>query len=258
MNNLVRSESELQLMRESGRITATILQQLIAQSLPGVNLLEIESLANQQLVKYNADASFKSVPDYLFATCLNLNAEVVHGLPRDIVLKSGDILKIDFGALYKNWHTDAAWTILVSDNEITTIEKSNKTRFLQVGEEALWKAVKQAKLGNHIGDISSVIQQTIELAGLNVVRSYCGHGVGKAGHEEPEVPTFGNPNSGIKLEAGMTLAIEAIYTNGSGSVKILDDGWTVASADGTMSALFEMTVIVTDTPEVITDWRKIN
>lgn len=264
---MVKSRKELEFMRQSGQVTAQVLKSLIEAALPGVNLLDLEALANQELEKLGAKASFRSVPEYHFATCLNVNSEVVHGIPRNIILKTGDILKIDFGAELNGWHTDAAWSIRVGETTDYSPQTTAKPAvvssqsavdsFLKTGEEAMWAGIKAAKVGNKIGDISAAIQETIEKAGFNVVRSLCGHGVGKSGHEDPEVPTFGKSGTGINLEAGMTLAIEAIYCQGQGEVVTLDDGWTIASEDGSLAGLFEMTVIVGEAPEVITDWRRL-
>ncbi len=253
MNKLVRTDEELEIMRESGKITAQVLKKVIESVEVGVNLMDLERIADSTLEELGASASFKTVDGYKFATCLNLNEEVVHGLPRDIVLKDGDILKIDLGALYKGWHTDCAWTVIVGGQEAAS---SEQVRFLKVGEEAMWKALKQAKDANHTGDISEVIQNTVESAGYNIVKNLTGHGVGREAHEAPEIPGFGKAGTGVKLESGMTLAIEAIYTTGEDMTFVKEDNWTISGIEGSMAGLFEMTVIVGPLgPEVITDWR---
>lgn len=253
MNDLVRNDIELEIMRESGRITAQVLKAVIEGVEIGVNLLDLERIANQKLQELGAEASFKTVPGYLYATCLNLNEEVVHGIPRDIVLKKGDVLKIDLGALYKGWHTDSAWTVVVGGTDDPELKK-----FLSVGEESMWAAVKQAKEGNFVGDISSAMQRVIEGGGYTVVKNLTGHGVGKEPHEAPEIPGFGKEKTGMKLESGMTLAIESIYTTGDDDIYTKQDKWTISGEENTVAGLFEMTVIVTkDGPEVITDWRKL-
>jgi methionyl aminopeptidase len=251
MNNLVRTEEELEVMRKSGKITAQVLKRVIEAVEPGVNLMELENIADSSLEELGAKASFKTVDGYKFATCLNVNEEVVHGLPRDIVLNDGDILKIDLGALYKGWHTDCAWTVVVGG-----VKDPQVKRFLSIGEEAMWKALKQAKHGNYTGDISEVIQNTIEGAGYNIVKNLTGHGVGREAHEAPEIPGFGKAGTGVKLNSGMTLAIEAIYTTGEDRTFVKEDNWTISGIEGSMAGLFEMTVIVGPLgPEVITDWR---
>lgn len=253
MSSLVRTEAELKLMRLSGEITAKVLAQLVREVKPGMSLEELDQLAEAEIRKLGGESSFKSVEGYFWTTCLNVNSEVVHGIPRkEVILQQGDVLKIDLGAVYQFWHTDAAWTVVVGKNDKLKME------FLRVGEEAMWAGVSEAKIGNSTGDIGQAIQERVEKAGFNVVKSLSGHGVGRSGHEEPEVPTFGQRGAGVRLAKGMTLAIEAIYVQGRDEVKTLRDGWTIATCDGSLAGLFEMTVIVGEKPEVITDWRKPN
>lgn len=249
MNVKVRNADQLKLMRVSGNISAHALKKAIDTVKAGVNLLDIEKAAEDEIIRLGGKPSFKTVPGYFWATCLTINEEVVHGIPREYILKEGDLLSIDLGAVYKGWHTDCAWSVLVSGKQ---------SKFLKTGEEALWSAVKQAKSGNRIGDISSQIQSTIEGAGYSVVRSLVGHGVGKELHEEPEVPGIGKRGYGFQIKSGMTLAIEAIYTEGGAEVVTADDGWTVVSKDGSLGGLFEMSVIVGEEKcEVLTDWRSL-
>lgn len=257
-NTKVRNAYELKLMRQSGQITAKALKKALEEVKPGANLLEIEKAAADEIVKLGAKLSFPTVGDYNWATCLTINEELVHGIPRDYVLKEGDLLSIDIGALYKGWHTDAAWSVLVGESEKSEkSERSEKTRFLAVGEEALWKAIKQAKAGNRIGDISSQIQETVEAAGYDVSRTLVGHGVGKQLHEDPIVPGIGKSGTGVSLKKDMTIAIEVIYAAGKADVELAPDGWTYVMKDKSLGGLFEMSVIVgTNGPEVLTDWRK--
>ncbi len=248
----IRTEEELDLMRQSGLMTAKALKKTVLAAKPGVNLLELEKMAEEEILSLGGGASFKTVPGYFWTSCLTVNDEVVHGIPRDYVLQDGDKVSIDLGAVYKGWHTDAAWSVVVGKVD------SEKKRFMQTGEEALEKAISQAVDGNQIGDISSAIQEVIEREGYNVVRALVGHGVGREPHEAPEIPGVGKKGTGMKLQSGMTIAIEAIYTAGDYEVVELEDGWTIASEDGSLGGLFEMTVIVgKDKAEVITDWRKI-
>ncbi len=252
---MVRSKEELELMRQSGKITAQVLKILIENAKPGLKLRDLEEIAEKELKARDAGASFKTVPGYFWATCLTVNDEVVHGIPRDVELEEGDVLKIDLGAVFKNWHTDAAWSIEVKSQK-SKVKNEEYERFLRVGEEVLWKALKQAKDGNRIGDISSTIQEGIEKAGYSVVKSLAGHGVGREPHEDPEIPLYGKPGKGFMLKEGMTIAIEVIYTAGKGQIYQKDDGWTLASSDKSLGGLFEMSVIVGKKgPEVITDWR---
>ncbi len=244
-----RTKEELVLMRKSGEISAKALKKTLSAARVGVSLLELEKIASDEILKLGGEISFKTVPGYEFATCLTVNNEVVHGLPRDIKLMKGDLLSIDLGTVYKGWHTDCAWSVIVEDKE---------TPFLKTGETALWRGIKKAVSGNRIGDIAEAIQTTVEGGGYQVVRSLVGHGVGKELHEEPEVPGFGKKGVGLPLVEGMTIAIEVIYTEGTSEVVLDRDGWTICSADGSLGGLFEMSVVVgKDKCEVLTDWRKV-
>ena len=256
-----RSAEELTLMRKSGEMSAHALKNVLKAVKSGVTLAELEKVVADTIEGMGGTASFKTVPGYHWYSCVNINEEVVHGIPRDIALKRGDKVSIDLGALYKGWHTDTAWSVIVEDGEPSTIsdeEIARRKKFLAVGEEAMWKGIKKAIAGNRIGDISAAMQQTIEGGGYQVVRSLVGHGVGKELHEEPEVPGFGRAGTGPLLQEGQTIAIEAIYTEGSREVVLAKDGWTIASADGSLGGLFEMSLIVGKTEaEVLTDWRKV-
>lgn len=246
-----RTEQQLKIMRESGQITASALKKAVENAQAGVTLAQVDKLAEDEILRLGAASSFKTVPGYYWTSCLTLNDEVVHGIPREIALKKGDILGIDLGAVYQGWHTDAAWSVEVGNSK-------QPGQFLSTGEEILWKAISCAIDGNRIGDISSTIQTGIESAGYSVVKSLCGHGVGRSLHEDPEVPGYGKQGAGMVLKTGMTLAIEVIYTAGTGSVYQRSDGWTIASEDGSIGGLFEMSIIVgKDKPELLTDWRNL-
>ena len=248
---------ELKLMRKSGFITAKALRKTIESVKAGINLVELDNIAREEILRLGGKPSFMSVPGYSWTTCLTVNDEVVHGIPREIVLKDGDVLGIDLGTVYKGYHTDAAWSVVVGNEK--SEEGRIKEKFLEVGEKALWNGVKQAIEGKRIGDISEAIQSEIEGAGgYSVVRSLVGHGVGKNLHEEPEVPGFGKSGTGLKLQKNITLAIEAIYTEGSAGVVLDNDGWTIRSKDGSLGGLFEMSVVILkEKSEVLTDWRTV-
>lgn len=246
-----RSEEELDLMRESGRITGAALKKVLANVAAGVSGLELEAIVEQEIKSLGGEISFQTVEDYKWATCITVNDQVVHGIPSNRKLAEGDIVSIDLGTVFKGWHTDAAWSVVVGESE------SEKKKFLSVGEEALWLGIKQAVDGNKIGDIAEAIQSKVEGAGYSIVRSLVGHGVGKELHEEPEVPGYGKKGTGLTLKKGMTIAIEVIYNMGGKEVVLDDDGWTISSADGSLAGLFEMSVIIGDRKaEVLTDWRK--
>lgn len=249
---MVRSKSELVLIRQSGKISAQALKEVLKKIKGGVRGLELEEVAEKVIKKLGGESSFKTVQGYNWTCCITINEQVVHGIPTERKIKEGDLVSIDLGAVFKDWHTDCAWTVLVGQNS------ESKKKFLKAGEEALWDGVAQAKEGNRIGDISAAIQSKIEGAGYHVVRSLVGHGIGRSLHEEPEVPGYGEKGKGPILKVGETLAIEAIYTEGTPEVALEKDGWTLSSADGSLAGLFEMTVIVGKRKaEVLTDWRKI-
>ncbi len=274
------SKNEIELMRKSGEISARALKKALEAVKEGVSLPEIEEVAREEILRLGGKESFKSVDNYFWATCITVNDEVVHGRPdRRIVLKKGDKVSIDLGAVYQGWHTDTAWSVIVGYNPVVPAEAGiqngmdsgsstsgmtgkkpeddKKKKFLSVGEEALWKGIKEAKVGNRIGDIAESIQKTVEGGGFEVVRSLVGHGVGRELHEEPEVPGFGKKSSGEELFENETLAIEVIYTESAQDVVLEEDGWTISSEDGSLGGLFEMTVIVgKEKAEVLTDWRK--
>lgn len=234
----------LKCMRKSGRIAGLALKKSLLSVKAGVTPLEIDKIAEKEIYKLGGDLSYKTVPGYQFATCITTNEQVVHGIPTDRVIQAGDLVSIDLAVNFRGWHTDCAWSILVSGQGTGDSEQSEKEKFLKVGEEALWDGVAQAVEGGRVGDISSAIQTRVEGAGYYVVRSLVGHGVGKSLHEPPEVPGYGDKNTGPLLREGMTLAIEVIYTKGTSEVTLSSDGWTYSSTDGSWAGLFEMTVVV--------------
>lgn len=244
-----RNSYEQKLMRQSGVILAKAIKRSLEAIRVGVTELEIDEIARKEVDNLGGDLSYKTVSGYNYATCITVNDEVVHGIPKGRKFENGDLVSIDMAVMYKGWHTDSAWSILLGKD-------LEKERFLKIGEEALWEGIKQAVPGNRVGDISSVIQSRVEGAGYQVVRSLVGHGVGRSLHEDPEIPGFGTKGTGPILKDGMSLAIEVIYTKGAHEVILDSDGWTFKTADGSLSGLFEMTVIVGSKPEVLTDWRK--
>ena len=228
--------------------------------------------AEKIILKAGGEASFKTVNDYRFTSCINLNEGVVHGIPGNRKIQEGDLVTVDLGTLYKGWHTDSGWTKEVKSEKLPVLDRplsaepkrgrrvetrSGKVKsceFLKTGEKALWKAVDQCRVGNYLGDVSNTIQETIEGAGYSVVRNYVGHGIGRNLHEPPEIPGLGERGAGPELKRGMTLAIEVIYAEGSGETRVLEDGWTVITADQSNAALFEHTVAITKSgPIVLTE-----
>lgn len=246
----LKTPEEIAVMREGGRKLGTILEDLLAHSTPGVILTDIEKRACELIEKAGATASFKTVPGYKWATCLNVNEVVVHGIPTNYVLRDGDILTIDLGILYKGFHTDTAGTKSIG------VSKKNE-EFLNTGEKALEKAIEAAKIGNRVGDISKAVQETIEGAGYSVVKSLVGHGIGRELHEEPQIPNYvkGAIENTVPLQEGMTIAIEPIYAQGRGEIVYQnDDGWTLATRDRSLTSVFEHTLAITSNgPYVLTE-----
>lgn len=247
------NREQLELMRKSGQISAKALKKAMEAIKIGVSELELDKAAGDEIYRTGGDWSYKTVPGYHWATCVTVNQEVVHGIPKERKIQNGDLVSVDLAAMYKGWHTDNAWTILVGDDPT-----GEKKRFLDVGEEALFLGIKQAVAGKKIGDIGEAIQKKVEGAGYHVVRALVGHGVGREMHEEPEVPGYGKAGTGRVLKEGMTLAIEVIYAAGTSEVVIADDNWTYESEDGSMSAVFEMSIVVgKKKAEILTDWRRV-
>jgi len=225
-------------MRKSGAIAAAALKKALEEVKIGVSELAVDKVAEEEIYKLGGDLSYKSVPNYKFATCITVNDQVVHGIPTDRKFVSGDLVSVDLAVEYRGWHTDCAWSVLVGGSD------RQKEQFLKIGQEALWDGIVEAIDGNRVGDISNAIQTKIEGAGFSVVRSLVGHGIGRQLHEEPAVPGFGQKGTGPTLRSGQTLAIEVIYAQGKHEVVLADDNWTFSTADKGWGAVFEMTVVV--------------
>lgn len=263
---------EQDLMRKSGEIAAKALKRALGAIKVGVTELEVDEIAKREIVKFGGDLSYKTVPGYKYATCITVNEQVVHGIPTNRKFESGDLVSVDLAVVYKGWHTDCAWSVLVRGQGISGAcelpllgdrvqqekrEFLEKRKFLEAGEQALWDGIAQAVDGRRVGNISHAIQTKIEGVGYSVVRSLVGHGVGRSLHEDPEIPGFGKKGSGPVLKNGMSLAIEVIYNKGSSDVALDEDGWTFKTVDNSWGGLFEMTIIVgKKEAEVLTDWRK--
>ena len=259
---LIKSTSELQLMREGGERLAKIRDRLLEELKVRAVPLQIDNLAKKLITEADAIPSFMTVNNYQWATCININDMVVHGIPTQVPLEEGDVVGLDVGLIYKGYHTDTSWSAEVKSQSIRQAQdekskvKSEIETFLKIGEEALNKAIKQARPGNRIGHISKAIQETVESAGYSVVRSLVGHGVGKTLHEPPQVPgILTKPlDKTPELVPGMVLAIEVIYNMGGEQIVYKnEDGWTLVTADGSISGLFEHTVeIGKNSPIVLT------
>lgn len=248
----IKTAEEIAVMAEAGRRLAMVRDELARAVKPGITKLKLERLADQLIKKQGGVASFKMVPGYYNATCISINEEVVHAIPKEVQIRSGDVVGIDVGLFYKGWHTDTAVTVVACG------DKSKPTReierFLNVGKEALAKAISKASPGNRVADISAAMQDTVEKAGYSAVKALTGHGVGRELHEEPAIPCFvvGEYKHSTILLEGMVIAIEVMYNQGTDEVVYKDrDGWTIITADGKISGLFEETVAVTKNGPVI-------
>lgn len=224
-----------------------ILSLLKEQVRPGVTTCDLEEIASKEASKRRAKAAFKGYCKYPNALCCSPNDQVVHGMPTQVPLKDGDIVSLDFGILFDDFYGDAALTLPVG------IIDERTESLLRATEQSLFNGIEKAVPGNRLYDISHAIQQYVEKRGFSVVRDFVGHGIGRNLHEDPQVPNFGNPGFGVKLKAGMVLAIEPMINEKSHEVKVLDDGWTVVTVDGGLSAHFEHTVAITENgPDILT------
>jgi methionyl aminopeptidase len=211
---------------------------------PGVTTLELDELAEELTLKKKATPAFKGYQMagrvYRHALCASINDEIVHGIPSNRALKDGDIIGLDYGVIYQGYYGDSAVTVGVGK------VSDEAERLMRVTENALYLGIEQLKDGERMGKLSSIIQQTAEGSGFSVVRQFVGHGIGKRLHEEPPVPNYGNPDSGLRLRQGMVLAIEPMVNMGAYDVRMKDDGWTAVTSDGSLSAHFEHSVAITE------------
>lgn len=228
---------------------AEIFKQLYPEIKVGQKLSNLEKLAWELIEKKGGKPSFSNVPGYDWATCINVNEGIVHGIPNDYEIGEGDLVSLDTGMIYNGWHSDMAYTKLVISDKSTVKSKKNreKNKFLKAGKQALKQAISVAKPKNRVGHISEEIQTTIEENGYVVIQELTGHGIGRELHQAPNIPgvVYKPIEKTRKLEPGMGLAIEVIYTLENPGIKTLDDGWTINTTDGKISALFEQTVLVT-------------
>jgi methionyl aminopeptidase len=234
---LIKTTREIELLQAGGRIARKAIDEAVSLARAGMTTLELNAVAEQSIAAAGATPSFKGYEGFGFATCINVNAGIVHGIPSNYRLRRGDIVSVDLGVLYQGLHTDVS--------ESFELETHAQEQFLQVGRDALAGAIAQCVLGNKVGDISSAIQATVERAGYSVSRDLAGHGVGRQLHEDPYVECFGRPGKGRQIVEGMTLALEVIYQQGRPELSLAKDGWTLVTKDGSLSGLFEKSVAVT-------------
>jgi methionyl aminopeptidase len=243
----IKSAREIELMREAGRILASVHEELEKALKPGMSTMDIDRLGEEMIRSYGCIPSFKDYNGYPASICVSVNDEVVHGIPsKKRILHEGDIVSLDAGVIYHGYHSDAARTHAVG--EIS----AEAAQLIRVTRESFFEGIKYAKAGNHLNDISSAIQAYAEKFGYGVVRDLVGHGIGSHLHEDPEVPNFAQKKKGILLRPGMTLAIEPMINMGRADVEWLDDDWTVVTDDGSLSAHYENTVLITEgEPELL-------
>lgn len=243
----IKSEREIQLMRESCKILAKIYEELEKAIRPGVSTKELDTLAEKLIRGYGCVPNFLNYNGFPGTICASVNEEVVHGIPGNRILKDGDIISIDCGCIYKGYHSDAARTYAVGN-----ISKEVQ-QLMDVTKQAFFEGIKMAKAGNHLYDISNAIDDFVSPYGYGIVKDLVGHGIGTALHEDPQIPNFRQKRKGLLLQPGMTLAIEPMINMGTWEVEWLDDNWTVVSRDGLPSAHYENTILITEgEPEILT------
>lgn len=240
MSVTVKSMSEIELMREAGNILAIVHDEMAAMIKPGISTYDIDKKGYEVIKSYGCTPSFLNYNGFPASICVSVNDEVVHGIPnKKHIVKEGDIVSLDAGVIYKGWQSDAARTVAVG--EISP----EAQRLIDVTKQSFFEGIKFAREGFHLNDISTAIQNYVEANGYSVVRDLVGHGIGQKLHEDPQVPNFRQKRRGIRLQAGMTLAIEPMVNAGRFDVYWLDDDWTVVTEDGSLSAHYENTVLIT-------------
>ena len=244
----LKTARELSLMKDACRISAEALRAAGEAVKPGISTLEIDTIVRQYIEKQGATPSFLGYGGFPASACISVNNVVIHGIPKPTtVLKDGDIVSIDTGACYRGYHGDNAYTFPCGSIS------AEAQRLLEATRESLYEGIKQATVGNRIGDIGSAVQEYVEARSYSVVRKYVGHGVGAKLHEDPNVPNYGTKGRGIRLLPGMTIAIEPMVNEGTHHTRVLGDKWTVVTVDGRLSAHFEHTIAITpDGPKILT------
>jgi methionyl aminopeptidase len=237
----IKSTSEIERMRRAGRVVREVLELVRSLVKPGATTLDLEKAAEAKLAELGAKPAFKGYHGFPCVLCTSVNSEVIHGIPSaKRVLKEGDIVSVDCGAVVDGYFGDAAITVPVGEKIDPTT-----ARLLKVTEASLHSAISTVRPGATLGDVGAAVQRVVEAEGFSVVRDFVGHGIGVHMHEDPQVPNFGEPGRGMKLKAGMVIAIEPMVNAGKPEVQVLGDGWTAVTGDGSMSAHFEHTVAVT-------------
>jgi len=247
---ILKEPKDIALLRESGKILVEAIQLVQARVAVGISTAELDMIARKAIERHSAKPSFFGYNGYPASICISINEEVVHGIPKkNRFIADGDVVGLDLGVNYRGFFTDHAVSVAVGkvDSKVKSL--------LADTQRAMMAGIDQARDGNRIGDVGSAIEKILTPKGYGIIRQLCGHGVGRAVHEEPEIPNYGKAGTGLKIISGMVLAIEPMVALGGWEVETLDDEWTVVTADGTVSAHFEHTVLVTEHgPEIITQW----
>jgi methionyl aminopeptidase len=248
---ILKSPQEVEKMRKAGRITAEARDLVAGAVRPGVTTGDLDAMAEKAIRAAGAVPSFKGYRGFTGSICTSVNDEIVHGIPGKRVLEEGDLIALDVGAIWEGYHGDSAVSVFVGEPPSDQAEK-----LVRVTEESLEAGISQIRAGGRLSDIGHAVQQVAEGAGFSVVREYVGHGVGQSLHEDPQIPNYGPPGRGVELRPGLVIAVEPMVNEGGWETRALDDGWTVVTADGSLSAHFEHTIAVTeDGPEVLTELR---
>ena len=237
---IIKSPRELEQLKRSNAIVAEVFERLKGMIAPGITTKELDQVAEEYILQKGARPAFKGYRGFPATLCISINEEVVHGIPSQRRLKEGDIVSLDVGANFVGYFGDAAITLAVGEVD------PKAQRLLEVTEKALYIGIEKAKVGNRLFDISYAIQSWVESHGFSVVRDFVGHGIGRDLHEEPQIPNFGVPHQGPRLEKGMVFALEPMVNEGTSAVRVLSDGWTVVTIDGKRSAHFEHTIAITE------------
>jgi methionyl aminopeptidase len=246
-----KTPEQIDQMAAAGAILVRTMNLIAGKIRPGVTTKDLDEAAERFIRSQDAEPAFKGYRGFPGSICTSPNSMIVHGIPGPYKLERGDILSVDIGVVFDGWVADAARTFPVGP--ISPIAQ----KLLKTTEESLFAAVPQCRAGNRLGDVSHAVQATVEAAGLSVVRSLVGHGIGREMHEEPQIPNYGQPGTGVALEEGMVLAVEPMVTAGRHGVRVADDHWSIFSQDGSLAAHFEFTIAITaDTPRILTPWHE--
>jgi methionyl aminopeptidase len=247
MSIIIKSDREVDLMAKAGKIVAEVLQILKSKVQSGITTRELDGLAEKEVTRLGGKPSFKGYRGYPANICISINEEIVHGIPDKRILMDGDLVSIDFGAIYEGFQGDAALTVGVGKL------KPEVLKLMEITEQSLHAGINAAKTGARLGDVSNAIQQYVESRDLTVIREYTGHGIGRDMHEDPQIPNFGIKGQGPILKKGMTIALEPMVCTGDWHTEVAKNNWTVSTADGGLAAHFEHTIAITDNiPRILT------